>query len=42
MRLLAQGLRPTRIVSHRFPLAEWQQGFALFERKEAAKVLLRP
>lgn len=42
MRLLAQGLKPTRIVTHRFPLADWQKGFDLFERKEAVKVLLHP
>lgn len=42
MRLLAQGLQPTRIVTHRFPLAEWRRGFDLFERKEAVKVLLLP
>jgi L-iditol 2-dehydrogenase len=42
MRLLAQGLKPSRIVTHRLPLADWQQGFDLFERKTAAKVLLLP
>lgn len=42
MTLLAQGLKPTRIVTHRLPLTEWQTGFDLFERKEAAKVLLLP
>ncbi|MBI5767938.1 MAG: alcohol dehydrogenase catalytic domain-containing protein [Verrucomicrobia bacterium] len=42
MKLLAQGLKPTRIVTHRLPLAEWRQGFDLFERKEAVKVLLTP
>ncbi len=42
MKLMARGLRPSRIVTHRLPLAQWQQGFALFERKEAAKVLLHP
>jgi L-iditol 2-dehydrogenase len=42
MRLLAQGLQPTRIVTHRFPLEEWRRGFDLFERKEAVKVLLLP
>lgn len=42
MTLLAQGLKPTRIVTHRLPLAEWRQGFDLFERKEATKVLLLP
>lgn len=42
MKLLAQGLKPTRIVTHRYPLSEWQQGFDIFERKEALKVLLTP
>lgn len=42
MQLLAQGLKPTRIVTHRLPLADWQQGFDLFERKVATKVLLLP
>lgn len=42
MKLLRQGLRPTRIVTHRLPLAQWREAFDLFERKEAAKVLLSP
>lgn len=42
MQLLAQGLRPSRIVTHRLPLARWREGFELFERKEAVKVLLMP
>lgn len=42
MRLLAQGLRPSRIVTHRLPLAQWREGFDLFERKIAAKVILLP
>lgn len=42
MRLIAQGLKPSRIVTHRFPLAEWKKGFGIFERKEALKVLLHP
>lgn len=42
LKLLAQGLRPSRIVTHRLPLEQWQQGFELFERKLAAKVLLLP
>ncbi|MGH7945520.1 MAG: zinc-dependent alcohol dehydrogenase [Opitutaceae bacterium] len=42
MQLLAQGLRPSRIVTHRLPLGQWREGFELFERKEAVKVLLRP
>ena len=42
LKLLAQGLRPSRIVTHRLPLAPWREAFALSERKEAAKVLLLP
>jgi L-iditol 2-dehydrogenase len=42
LRLLAEGLKPTRIVTHRLSLSDWQRGFDLFERKEAVKVLLQP
>jgi L-iditol 2-dehydrogenase len=42
LKLLSQGLRPSRIVTHRLPLEKWREGFELFERKEAAKVLLHP
>jgi L-iditol 2-dehydrogenase len=42
MRLLAQGLSPSRIVTHRLPLSRWQEGFEAFEKKAAAKVLLMP
>jgi L-iditol 2-dehydrogenase len=42
MKLLAQGLRPSRIVTHRLPLERWQEGFDCFQRKEAVKVLLQP
>ncbi len=42
MRLIAQGLKPSRIVTHRLPLERWREGFDLFERKEALKVLLQP
>ncbi|BBL93419.1 dehydrogenase [Thermus thermophilus] len=41
LNLLASGkLQPERIVSHRLPLEEAPQGYALFDRKEALKVLL--
>ena len=40
--LLGQGMRPTRIVTHRLPLEDWETGFDLFERREALKVLLYP
>jgi L-iditol 2-dehydrogenase len=42
MKLLAQGLRPSRIVTHRLPLDQWREGFDLFESKQALKVLLTP
>jgi L-iditol 2-dehydrogenase len=42
MKLLSQGLRPSRIVTHRLPLEQWREGFELFERKAALKVLLHP
>jgi L-iditol 2-dehydrogenase len=42
MKLLAQGLRPSRIVTHRFPLDRWQEGFDLFAGRQALKVLLTP
>jgi L-iditol 2-dehydrogenase len=42
LELLAQGLQPSRIVTHRLPLEQWREGFDLFERKAALKVLLRP
>jgi L-iditol 2-dehydrogenase len=42
MKLLSQGLRPSRIVTHRLPLERWREGFDLFERKAALKVLLAP
>ena len=42
MRLLDQGLQPSRIVSHILPLEDWQTGFDRFEAKEATKVILQP
>jgi len=42
MKLLSAGLRPSQIVTHRLPLSRWREGFDLFERKEALKVLLNP
>jgi L-iditol 2-dehydrogenase len=42
LQLLAGGMRPSRIVTHRLPLERWREGFDVFERKEAAKVLLHP
>lgn len=42
LQLLAAGLRPSRIVTHRLPLARWREGFDLFACKEATKVLLHP
>ncbi len=42
LRLISQGLRPSRIVTHRLPLSSWQEGFTLFDQKKAVKVLLNP
>lgn len=42
MQLLSQGLKPTRIVTHRLPLSQWEEGFELFASKQALKVLLQP
>ena len=42
LRLVGQGLQPSRIVTHRLPLTRWREGFLLFETKEALKVLLSP
>jgi L-iditol 2-dehydrogenase len=42
MQLLAEGLKPSRIVTHRLPLDQWSEGFELFRKKEALKVILNP
>jgi L-iditol 2-dehydrogenase len=42
MRLMDQGMRPSRIVTHTLPLSQWAQGFDLFEAKDAVKVILQP
>jgi L-iditol 2-dehydrogenase len=42
LKLLAGGLQPSRIVTHRLPLEQWREGFDVFESKDALKVLLRP
>lgn len=42
LRLLADGVRPSRVVTHHFPLSEWQTGFDLFARGDALKVILHP
>ena len=42
LRLMVAGLRPSRIVTHRLPLTRWQEGFDIFQRKLALKVLLYP
>lgn len=36
------GVDPTPIVSHRLPLEEAARGYALFDRREATKVVLEP
>jgi threonine dehydrogenase-like Zn-dependent dehydrogenase len=33
---------PTPLISHRLPLEDAAEGYALFDRREATKVLLRP
>jgi len=40
--LLRGGLDVTPIITHRFGLAEWEQGFALIESRHAGKVVLLP
>jgi propanol-preferring alcohol dehydrogenase len=42
LRLLAGGLRPERMVTHRFPLREAPAAFQLFDAGQAAKVLILP
>jgi threonine dehydrogenase-like Zn-dependent dehydrogenase len=40
---LARGeVDPTPLISHRLPLEDAAEGYALFDRREASKVLLRP
>ena len=43
LKLMAAGLFPgDRLISHEFDLAEWDQAFAVAERQEGTKLLLRP
>lgn len=42
LELMKQGLRPSRIITHTFPLEQWKTGFDLFEQKQALKVILKP
>jgi len=42
LRLIASGLRPERIITHRFPLSEAPNAFSLFDAGHAAKVVLLP
>ena len=42
MRLMDQGMRPSRIVTHTLPLSQWETAFDLFEAKQAVKVILQP
>ena len=37
-----QTLDLSDVITHRFPLAQWRQGFDLMEEKQAVKVLLNP
>ncbi|HEX5579342.1 MAG TPA: L-threonine 3-dehydrogenase [Candidatus Limnocylindria bacterium] len=40
--LLRGGLDVTPVITHRFSLAEWEQGFALIDSRHAGKVVLVP
>ncbi|HEX6473853.1 MAG TPA: zinc-binding dehydrogenase, partial [Candidatus Limnocylindria bacterium] len=40
--LLRGGLDLTPIITHRFDLADWEQGFGLIESRHAGKVVLLP
>ena len=43
LRLMERGLIPSeKLISHEFPLEEWDQAFAMAERQEGVKLLLRP
>lgn len=42
MDILQQGFIASDIVTHEFPLEDWQKGFELVESKQAVKVLLHP
>ena len=42
LRLLHDGLRPERMITHRLPLDQAPQGFGLFDAGHAAKVILQP
>jgi L-iditol 2-dehydrogenase len=41
--LMERGIIPNeRLISHEFPLQEWEKAFGMFERKEGIKLLLIP
>lgn len=41
--LMAEGLLPSEtIITHRMPLAEWKEAFAILEAQQALKVVLHP
>lgn len=43
MRILEQGrLKVSDTITHELPLADWQMGFDLMEKKQAVKILLKP
>lgn len=43
LRILAAGdVELEDLITHRLPLARWQEGFEAFENKSALKVLLQP
>jgi propanol-preferring alcohol dehydrogenase len=42
LRLIADGLHPERMITHRFPLHEAPRAFSMFDAGETAKALLTP
>ncbi len=43
IQLMAAGLLPAEeIITHRMPLSEWENGFAVLEQQQALKVILKP
>jgi L-iditol 2-dehydrogenase len=41
--LMRRGIVPTeRLISHEFPLDEWQSAFEMFKKKEGVKLILIP
>ena len=40
--VLARGLAPERVITHRLPLAEAAEAYRLFDTRAATKVVLLP